>query len=102
MPLYLYETPTLVPVFTNQKKTKEGFCFYEKGQKVKIGFRACFAVSQYRHSTYPDQQEWQCRTPSPGSYIQHQDNTALKCAYEHLCFILTYFMHLLARYVLRY
>ena len=31
----------------------------------------------------------------------HQAAIALNCVSEHLCFILTYFLHLLARCVLR-
>ena len=31
-----YERPTLVPVFTNRKKSEEDVHFYEKRQKAKI------------------------------------------------------------------
>lgn len=39
MPLHVHERPPLVPVFTNPKKSKEGFHFYEKRQEVKTAFR---------------------------------------------------------------
>lgn len=31
--LHFKESPTLVPIFSNQKNSKEDFCFYEKKQK---------------------------------------------------------------------
>ena len=56
-PLSFYESPTLGPIFINQKKSKEDFHFYQKKkkrQKVKIVLNVCFAVSHYRGSTQPE------------------------------------------------
>ena len=41
-PLCFYERPTLVPAFTNQKKSKEHFHFYEKAEsKNSIRYLFC-------------------------------------------------------------
>ena len=49
-----YEIPTLVPVFTNQKKSEEDFYIYEKkkGKKTKLAFSVCFAVRRHRGHVY--------------------------------------------------
>ena len=56
MPIYLYERPTLIPIFANQKKSKEDFCFHKERRKVKIAFSICFAV-YYWGSAHPKQWE---------------------------------------------
>lgn len=61
VPLGFYERPIAGPVCTNQKKSKEDFCFY----KIKI----CFTVS-------PKLQEWHHQAPPLGtvfgiSALQH-------------------------------
>lgn len=43
MLLHFYERPTLVPVFPNQKKSKEDFTFMNKGE-AKIAFSICFVA----------------------------------------------------------
>ena len=45
MSLQFYERPTLVPVFTNQKESEEGFHFYEKETKTRNSVQVCFAVA---------------------------------------------------------
>lgn len=51
LPLHFYERPTLVPVFTNQKRSEEDFCFYEIRQKVKIAFIVfCSEPLQKQHA----------------------------------------------------
>lgn len=43
-PIYLYERPTLILIFANQKKFKEDFCFHKERGRVKIAFSICFAI----------------------------------------------------------
>lgn len=43
---HFYEKPTLVPVFTNRKKTEEDFRSYEKRLRVKIAFSICYAAGE--------------------------------------------------------
>ena len=45
MSLQFYERPTLVPGFTNQKESEEGFHFYEKETKTRNSVQVCFAVA---------------------------------------------------------
>ena len=45
--LLLHEKPTLLPVFTNWKKSKEEFCSYKK-IKAKIKISICFASRCYK------------------------------------------------------
>lgn len=45
MPLYFFRTPTLlVPVFNNQRKSKEDFHFYEK--KLLLYYRRSFVKAK--------------------------------------------------------
>ena len=46
------ERPALVPVFVDQKKCKEDFCFYGKRRKVKTELRLGFAgtVTEAAHT----------------------------------------------------
>lgn len=46
-PLCVFKRSTLVPVFTNQKKYKEVFGFYEKRQKMKMASGLGFAASRW-------------------------------------------------------
>lgn len=57
MTLGFYERPTLVTVFSNQKKSAEGFRFCEnkakKKRKEMKTFSICFAGSHYRDCVHP-------------------------------------------------
>ena len=46
--LLLHEKPTLLPVFTNSKKSKEEFCSYKKRGGAKIKISICFASRCYK------------------------------------------------------
>lgn len=98
-PLHFYKRTTLVPVFTNQKKSDGDFHFYRK-KKAKITFSMCSARSRYRGSTHPGSQ-WHRQAPFPGTNPapQHPAATALNC--EHLRFVSIYSVYLLARRVIR-
>lgn len=93
---------TLVPVFANRKTFEEDFCFYEKKRKVKIAISICFAASCFTNSTHPEQEEWHHQAPSLGIALSISPSNPidLNCVCEHLCFISTYFVHLLTRCVL--
>lgn len=56
--LHFKESPTLVPIFSTQKNSKEDFCFYEKKQKAKIAFSVCFLAGCYRGNVHPSQWKW--------------------------------------------
>ena len=52
--LHFKESPTLAPIFSTQKNSKEDFCFYEKKkQKAKIAFSVCLPAGCYRGSVHP-------------------------------------------------
>ena len=70
MPLYLYRRPTLLPVFTIQKKYKEDFHFYEKKWKVKIAFNVCFAGILIEEA-YALRGRMAPPSSFPGYYTQH-------------------------------
>ena len=53
--LHFKESPTLAPIFSTQKNSKEDFCFYEKKQKAKIAFSVCFLAGCYRGNVHPSQ-----------------------------------------------
>ena len=93
-----YGNPTLGPVFANQKKSKEDFCFYEKGQKTKTVFRIYFAGS-----LDPKLWEQPCELlpREIHSTSLHQAVIALNRVCELLGFISIYDAHLLARCGLR-
>lgn len=59
--LCFYKRLMLVPVFTNQEKSKEDFWFYKK--KVKIVFKRLLYSSHYRGVSHPEQQQWSCHAP---------------------------------------
>lgn len=96
--------PTLVPVFANQKKSKENFYFYKKKKvKGKNSVPVCFAACRSRGSAYLEQWGWhrQATSPCPGTTlsISASPAKALNCIYEHLWFTLIYCVHPLARCV---
>lgn len=70
-PLCFYETSTLVPVYTNQNKSKEDFHSYKKKSEDKIALSICFAASAYQGSTLPGQREGPHPAPFPQNYTQH-------------------------------
>lgn len=59
-PLCFYETSTLVPVYTNQNKSKKDFHFYKKKKKWKEKQYWVFALQEpiWREHTPWDQWEW--------------------------------------------
>lgn len=67
-------------------------------------FTVCFAVSLYRGSAHPKQQDWPAKLlpQELHSAPQHQATVALNWVCEHLCFILICFVPLFTRCVLRY
>ena len=71
MPLCFYQRPTLVPVFTNQKKkkSKDDFCFYKKRQKAKIALSVCFAGAMIEAACTPSSERGTAKL-LPGNYIQ--------------------------------
>ena len=103
MPHPFYERLIFVPIFTKGKKSKEDFCFYKKRQKVKIAFSLCSAMSSYGGTEHPKQRERPHQGPCPESTLNLSASSTitLNCVCEHLCFILIYFVHPLARCVLR-
>lgn len=103
--LHFYERPTSVCVFVNWQKSKEEFFFYKRRRKMQTAFGICFAVSllEMQHSPWTARvAPFKLLTRELHLASQHQTATALNCVCEHLCFILIYFVHLLARCVLRY
>ena len=74
---------------------------FVKRQKAEIALRICFAVSLYGDSVRSEQL---VVPPSsfPGNHTQHQADRALNCVSERLCFISVYFVHPLARCVLKH
>lgn len=93
-------------VFGNWKKSKENFCFYEERQKAKIAFSVCFAMSLHGGNARPE--HWGKSGPTEllpqeiHSTSQYPVARALNYVCEHLCFVLIYSVHPLARCVLRY
>ena len=72
MPLHLCERPKWVPVFANQKKSKEDFHFHGKRQNVKTAFSVCFTGSCYRGSMNPKEQDRHRQAPYAGTeYTRH-------------------------------
>lgn len=71
------------------EKTKDDFGFYKNGWKTTAALSIHSAASSYRGSK------------SAITRLLPQD-THLTCVCEHLCFILIYFLHRLARCVLKY
>ena len=69
---------------------------------MKIALSICFTVNPYRGNLSRESSPAQLLLPKLHSAFQHQATRALNCICEHLCFISIYFVHLLARCVLRY
>ena len=88
IPLCFYEKFTLVPAFTNWKKSEEDFCFY--------AFTLQWAVLEAAHNQSSERGP-STLLPQELHSSQHQAAIALNCVYEHLCFILIYFVHPLSR-----
>lgn len=103
-PLPFYEWPRLVPAFSNCMKSEKGFHCYEKGWKARIACRLHFAWAVYRGRGTPEQREW----PHQATPLRTTLNiSASSCQSFELVqwasqFMSIYFMHLLARCVLRY
>lgn len=104
MPLHFYVRPTLVPVWANWKKSKDNFCLKKK-KKVKSENRVqCLfwhkAFIEAGHVSSIKNDITKCL---PSNYTLH---LSIRCHgfdfYEFLFFISMYFLHLLARYVLRW
>ena len=53
-PFQFYEVPTLVLVFTNQKKSEEDFDIYEKKVKKKINLQCLFCSEQHKGRVYSE------------------------------------------------
>ena len=99
--LCFYKRIILVPVFTNWKTFKEDFHFYKNRYK-KNSIRRLFCRSRYRGSAHPERRwEWHRQAPSQDLHSASVAK-ALNCVCKHLCFISIYFVHALARCVLRY
>lgn len=68
---HFYERPTLVPVFDNQEKSEEDFCFYQKkGEKLKQcrAFVLKDPLQKVAHSLSP-RAAW--LSSCPGNSTQH-------------------------------
>jgi len=106
IPLCSYEHVHQPLVFGNWKKSKENFCFYKERQKAKIAFSVCFAMSHYGGSARPEHRgksgPIELLPQEIHSTSQYPVARALNCVCEHLCFVLIYSVHPLARCVLRY
>ena len=97
--LCFYETSTLVPVYTNQNKSKEDFHLYKKKKKKwrqNSTQRLFCSKSLSRQHT-----AWAARGAAPSSIppelhsaSQYQTTIALNCVCEHLCFISVYTVHI--------
>lgn len=96
-PICFYKRPTSIPVFTIQKKSKEDF-FTKKRQKAKTALFVCQWALQAEH-TPSSAQEWPLNI-LPWELYSASRHT-LDCVCEQLCFISIYFVHQLARHVLR-
>lgn len=70
LPLCFYERPTSVPVFVNQKKSKEDFAFMEKGKMQKL---CCTFVLPWaiREAAVPQAERVDLPIYFPGSHTQH-------------------------------
>ena len=101
-PFHFGQKPASVPVLANQKNS-EDFCFYKKRLKEKITFSVHFAAIHLEAgcTTPLHPQQGRASSRKPHAESLHQSTTALNCVCEPLCFILIYFVHLLARCVLR-
>ena len=82
------------------KKRNPGkiFTFMKKRWNVKIVFSICFAASHYKGMPNTLQQMWHHHSPSRGTAlsISASSHHSSKLCPWALCFILIYFLHLLA------
>lgn len=102
MPLCFYEITTSLPIFANGKKSKEDFHFYGERGKAKINVYHLFC-SKPLESAAPQAVSGRAKLlPRNHTPSRHQDSRALNCVCEHVCSILTHFVHPLARHVLRF
>ena len=103
MPLCSSKRPTLITVFTNQKKSKEDFAFTKKKKKwkIKIALSICLA-GDTTEAVHPMWEEWPRQNPSQS----HSLHLSIKpwsseSQGEHLCFTSIHFVRPSARGVLR-
>lgn len=97
-----YKRPTLVLVFANQKDSKDDFKFYKKWWKVKIVFSLfCNKPLVRQVCTMTSKSGTAELFPWELYYLSYQATHRFKLS-EHLCFVSIYFVHLLAKCVLRY
>ena len=96
-PLCFYETSTLVPVYTNQNKSKKDFHFYKKKKWRQNSTQRLFCSK----SLSSQHTAWAARGAAPSSIrpelhsaSQYQTTIALNCVCEHLCFISVYTVHI--------
>lgn len=91
--LHFYEKPTLVPDFTNRKKSR-GFSLSGKKEKSENSILRLFQSQPSPRQPGPQQQERPGKLPPPELHLasQHQVSTALNCVCEHRCFISIYFV----------
>lgn len=101
MSLRFYERPLLVSICANRKESK--FLLLRKKGNGKIPLSFGFATSCYRCSVHPSSKSGPAKLlPCElHSAYQHQVSIALNCVCEHLCFISVYFVHPLARCIVR-
>ena len=94
--------PTLVPDFSNQKKSEEDFCFCEKRWKVKTVFSVCFQEA-VTDAVCAQSSSKRGTTKLLWNYTQCLSIKLpeLWTVCEHLGFISIHLVHLLARCVLR-
>lgn len=90
-------------LFAHWKKPEEDFHFYGKKTKSQNSVQCLFCCPVvYRVNTCPKQQDGHCQSPSPGTTLSISASSHHSFElYEHLCFISVYFVHPLARWVLR-
>lgn len=103
-PLYTTSLlPTLVPVSTHGRNPKSIFTSTETRRKAGIAFDVCFAGGFIKavHTSSTQSGTSKLLPREPHSASQHQAAIALNSVFEHLCFILIYFVHLLSRRVPR-
>ena len=64
-----YERPTLIPVFSKQKKSEENFRFYKKMLKMKIVSSICLAARVTEAAHAPGEQQQRHPSFFPGSTL---------------------------------
>ena len=86
-----------------KRESREDFWSYEKTQKPKVVLSFVLQWAVIEAARTPSSKSGTIRLLlGTTSASQQQAARALKCVCEHLCFILIYFVHELARCVLRY